>query len=314
MNEPRIELRHALVNGVSIHHAVCGQAGRPLVIFLHGFPQAWFAWERQLLDLGRGYLAVAPDLRGINLSGKPANVRDYRAHLVAADVVALAQSLGYEQFSLVGHDWGGAIAYTLAIGHAQRVTRLVVMNAVHPAVFARELRQSPAQARASDYINLFRQPQATEHLLQGECAYLRGMFADEDGRMPAWFDHAERARYLAAWSTPGAVEGGLNYYRATSLHPATDGDPGVESVKLDEAALRVKAPTLMLWGERDRYLLPGCSHGVQQHVPDLRVERFPSASHWIAHEEPQAVNRLIREHLQPVLKDMAKLEREAAAR
>lgn len=301
MSDSRIEMGHAAVNGVSIHYASCGQPGNPLVILLHGFPEAWFAWESQLLNLGRDYLAVAPDLRGVNLSQKPVEVRDYRAHVVAADIVHLAKSLGYERFHLVGHDWGGAIAFVLAITYPQCVERLAVLNAVHPAIFARELRHSPAQVKASEYIRLFRQPEAAQILQQDGCAYLLRMFADEQGCMPGWFDESTRARYLEAWSQPGAVEGGLNYYRASSLHPATPEDPGIDAVELDDAALRVRAPTLMIWGERDRYLLTGCSQGVQEYVPDLRVERFPEASHWIAHEEPAEISRLIRGHLQSEL-------------
>lgn len=300
MNEPSISLHYVRANGLTMHCASCGEAGRPLVIFLHGFPEHWLAWERQLLDLGRDFLAVAPDLRGINLSDKPADVRDYRAPIVAADVVALAEALGYREFALVGHDWGGAIAYVVAIRYPERVRRLVVLNTVHPAVFAREMRESPAQVAASAYINLFRQPDAADRLRCDGFAYLREMFA-QDGRVPAWFDGRMRDRYQRAWSQPGALDGGLNYYRASPLHPPVDGVLGTPGPEPDPSALRVNAPTLMVWGERDRYLLTGCAEGVEQHVPDLRIERFPEASHWIAHEQPEQVSRLIREHLHPWL-------------
>ena len=291
-----ITLHRAAVNGLSLHYAACGEAGRPPVILLHGFPEFWGAWEQQLLDLGRDHHAVAPDLRGFNLSDKPPAVRDYRVHHAVADVLALASALGCETFGLVGHDWGGAIAYALAIAHPARVRKLVIVNAVHPAVFARELLASPAQAAASSYMNQFRRPDAASILQHDDFAALRAMLAD-DGRLPDWFDAPTRELYRAAWSQPGALDGGLNYYRASSLHPPAAGDPGVEAIAFDDAALRVQAQTLMLWGERDRFLLPGCAEGVDRYVPHLRVERFPRATHWIAHEEPQAVSQLIREHL-----------------
>ena len=293
MSVPEISLHMGSGDGLSLHFAACGQPGQPLVVFLHGFPEAWFAWERQLLALGVDHYAIAPDLRGINRSDKPAALRDYRAQRAASDVVALAASLGYREFALVGHDWGAAIAYALAIAHPQRVRRLAILNGVHPAVFARELAAAPAQVAASAYIKLFRRPDAAATLRQDDFAYLLRMFADENGRMPAWLDDAASARYRQAWSQPGALDGGLNYYRATTLHPAD----GTDAPALDVAALRVDAPTLMLWGDRDRYLLPGCAQGVERHVPRLRVQHFPHCSHWIAHEEPEAVAQLLREHI-----------------
>ena len=296
MSTPEISLQLGPGDGLSLHFAACGQPGRPLVVFLHGFPECWFAWQHQLLALGVDHYAIAPDLRGINLSDKPAALRDYRAHRAASDIVALAASLGYQEFALVGHDWGAAIAYALAIAHPQRVRRLAILNGVHPAVFARELAESPAQAAASAYINLFRRPDAADTLRQDDFAYLLAMFVDENGRMPAWLDDSIRARYRRAWSQPGALDGGLNYYRASTLHPV-DGSQAPAIRPLDVAALRVKAPTLMLWGDRDRYLLPGCAQGVERHVPQLRVQHFPHCSHWIAHEEPEAVAQLLREHI-----------------
>lgn len=296
MSVPEISLHMGPGDGLSLHFAACGQPGQPLVVFLHGFPECWFAWERQLRAFGVDHYAIAPDLRGINLSDKPAALRDYRAQRAARDVVALAASLGYGAFALVGHDWGAAIAYALGIAHPQCVRRLAILNGVHPAVFARELAASPAQAAASAYMNLFRRPDAADTLRRDGFAHLLGMFADENGSMPAWLDEPTSARYRQAWSQPGALDGGLNYYRASTLHPA-DGADTTAAPALDVAALRVDAPTLMLWGDRDRYLLPGCAQGVERHVPRLRVQHFSHCSHWIAHEEPDAVAQLLREHI-----------------
>ena len=294
MNPVSITTQYAQVNGLQLHYASSGQPGRPLIMLLHGFPEFWFAWQHQLGALGHTHFVVAPDTRGVNLSDKPPELRDYRAPRLAADIVALAQSLGYEQFTLVGHDWGGAIAYTLAIQHPERVRRLVIMNAVHPAIFVRELRDSPAQAAASQYIHKYRRPDAAQLLASDGFADLIDGLRNEDGSLPAWFDADTRSRYVAAWSQPGALDAALNYYRAGTLFPPLPGEPPLPA--LDDSALVVHAPTLLLWGERDRYLLPGCAQGLDRVVPDLRVQRFPNASHWIAHEEPEAVSRLILEH------------------
>jgi len=182
----------------------------------------------------------------------------------------------------------------VAIQYPERVRRLVIMNAVHPAIFVRELRDSPAQIAASQYIHTYRRPDAAQLLSANGCAGLVDGLRDADGRLPAWFDDDTRSRYIEAWSQPGALDAALNYYRAGAIFPPQPREPALPA--LDESALVVRAPTLMLWGERDRFLLPGCAQGLEGVVPNLRVQRFPNASHWIAHEEPEAVSRLILEH------------------
>lgn len=294
MGAATITAQYAQVNGIRLHYASSGQPGRPLIVLLHGFPEFWFAWQAQLATLGQTHFVIAPDTRGINLSDKPPELRDYRAHRVAADVVELAKSLGYAEFTLVGHDWGGAVAYTVAIQYPERVRRLVILNAVHPAIFVRELRDSPAQAAASQYIHKYRRADAAAVLSANGFADLIDGLRNADGQLPAWFDTDTRSRYIAAWSQPGALDAALNYYRAGAIFPPLPGEPALPA--LDASALVVRAPTLMLWGALDRFLLPGCAQGLDQVVPDLRVQHFPNASHWIAHEEPEAVSRLILEH------------------
>lgn len=294
---PEISLQHAAVNGLKLHYAACGEKGRPLVLFVHGFPEFWYAWRDQLLHFGRDHYAMAPDLRGINRSDKPTDLKAYRVPPAAADLIALAEHLGYREFLLVGHDWGSAVAFGLAIAHPERVRRLAVLNAVHPGAFAQELASDLAQQEASAYINLFRRADAAEILKRDDFAYLRGMLAD-DGQVPAWFDAETRERYIEAWSQPGAVDGGLNYYRASPLHPPTADAPGAVAAlaRMDLSALRVRMPTLMLWGDRDRYLMRGCADAVARYIDDLHVVHFPQATHWIAHEQPERVNQLLREH------------------
>ena len=294
MPSDTITFARTSVNGVRLHHAQAGEPGRPLMLFLHGFPEFWFAWHAQLQEFGRDHFVVAPDTRGVNLSDRPARLSDYRAQAIVTDLVELVQALGYRQCVLVGHDWGGALAFAMAITRPDMVHKLVILNAVHPWTFARELCHNRQQIDASAYMNLFRRPDAAATLLANDCAWLRGMLADPDGTAPRWFDDATAQRYVAAWTQPGAITAALNYYRASPLHPATATEPGACAVKIDPATVQVTMPTLVLWGEQDRHLLPGCLDGLEQVVPDLRVQYLPDASHWLAHEQPDAVNRMIR--------------------
>lgn len=271
--------------GVRLHCAVAGE-GERLMLFLHGFPEFWGAWRALLEHFGaRGWRAVAPDLRGYNLSDKPPEVDAYKAKHLTADVLALAAHYTRGRFFLVGHDWGGAVAWNVAIGHPARLERLVVINSPHPYVFWRELTRNPAQCKASEYMNLFRLPKAERVL--SENGYARLLSAFE--HLPqAW-----RAKLVEAWSRPGALTGGLNYYRASPMHPPTPEHPGAAKLALEPKDFVVRVPTLVLWGERDTALLTGCLEGLEECVPDLKVVRMPQASHWIVHEEPQRVIREI---------------------
>jgi pimeloyl-ACP methyl ester carboxylesterase len=292
-----ISLATLNVNGRSIHYASAGNSARPMLLFLHGFPEAWFAWDEQLKAFGGDYFAVAPDLPGYNLSSKYAEVRDYRAHVVVSDLLAFAAALGHEEFFLVGHDWGGALAYALAIAHPAQVRKLFIINGVHPWIFWRELSQSAEQAAHSQYINTFRLERDFAKTIADDNYRFLIRFFETQHRLPAWFDAATQARYVQAWSQPGAVDGGLNYYRASPLYPPFDDDEGAGKLKLKARDLIVKVPTMVLWGELDEFLLPGCLEGLRQVVPDLRLKRYPEASHWLAHELPNEVTLRLREHL-----------------
>ncbi len=293
------EIRHRFLqaNGLSIHCASAGEPGRPLVLFLHGFPEAWFAWEAQLQDLGRDYYAVAPDLPGYNLSDKSKDVKGYRAHVIVSDLAALVEALGYRACSLVGHDWGGALAYALAIARPELVRKLFIVNGVHPLLYAREISHTPAQIEHAAYINTIRlQPDLEQTLVQSGFTWLL-QFLERDGALPAWFEGPTRERYIAAWSQPGALTGGFNYYRASPLYPPIGDDPGARRIKLDPADFQVTMPTMVLWGEQDEFLLPGCIDGLETVVPDLHLHRYAQASHWLVHEMPEVVNQRLREHL-----------------
>jgi len=278
------EIRHETVDsgGVKLHCAVAGEAGRPLMLFLHGFPEFWAVWRKPMAHFAaRGWLCVAPDLRGYNLSDKPEGVEPYKAKHLINDVLAVASHYVKGKFVLVAHDWGGAVAWAVAIGHPQRISKLVMINSPHPYVFWRELANNPAQQKASEYMNVFRLPKAERVLSENGYARLLGAFLHLSEQ---W-----RAELVAAWSQPGALTGGLNYYRASPMYPATADDPGAKKLQLKAGDFMVRVPTLVLWGDKDTALLPGLLDGLGECVPDLRVVRAPDASHWIVHEKPELV-------------------------
>jgi pimeloyl-ACP methyl ester carboxylesterase len=269
-------------NGVRLHCGVAGEAGRPLMLFLHGFPEFWAAWRKPMeYFAARGWLCVAPDLRGYNLSDKPEGVEAYKVKHLMADVLAVGAHYSKTPFVLVAHDWGGAVAWSVAIGQPQRLAKLVMINSPHPYLFWRELSNNPAQQKASEYMNLFRLPKAERVLSDNGYARLISAFMKLSD---AW-----RAELVAAWSQPGALTGGLNYYRASPLYPPAPGDAGATKLKLELKDFMVRVPTLVLWGERDTALLPGLLDGLGLCVPHLKIVRAPGATHWIVHERPDLV-------------------------
>jgi epoxide hydrolase 4 len=278
--------RFADTGDVRLHYVEAGRGN--VVIFLHGFPEFWYMWKAQLEHFGADHHAVAPDMRGYNLSSKPRNDSAYRAETVAADVIALADTLGAERFTLVGHDWGGVVAWHVATLYPDRLDRLVIINAPHPAVMARELSRNPAQMMASSYVLFLRTPGADRVLTAFNFAILRRGFLRR-GLEAGYFSEPDIDAYIAAWSEPGAIRGGIAYYRA----------PGFMELlrrfrERKESTAKIPVNTLVIWGEQDPYLLEGNLDGLDELVDDIVIERVPDASHWIVHEQPENVNRLIR--------------------
>jgi epoxide hydrolase 4 len=237
---------------------------------------------------------VAPDLRGYNLSSKPPRVEDYAMPLLVEDVRGLAEYLGHKKFTLVAHDWGGVVAWAFAILHPDMLERLIIINAPHPGIFERELTNNPEQRKASQYILLFRTAMAEPMLKAVNYAALVASVLRE-GLEQGYFTEEDKKAYLEAWSQPGALTGGLNYYRAAPLG-AFAGEKGGMGNALP--SLLVRVPTMVIWGEKDNYLLPGNLEGLEQYVPDLTVRRIPQGSHWVIHEQPAAINTAIREFLE----------------
>ncbi len=292
-----------LANGTRLHYASAGSAaGRKLMIFLHGFPEAWFTWEAQLAEFGDDHFAVAPDLRGFNRSAKPVTVESYHIKFIAEDIRLLIEYLGYTSAIVVCHDWGGAVGWHLGIFHPELVERLIVVNSPHPWLFMRELATNPTQQAASAYMNWLRGPGSEEGLVANDFRIVERFLTAEDGTPAAWYTPEVRDRYRAMWSVPGApkpdgtpshaMTGGCNFYRATPLHPPTPGEP-VRPLP-DLADWKVRVPVRVIWGETDRALTTGLIDGLEQVCDDLRLERIPEGSHWVVHEQPDRVNASMR--------------------
>jgi pimeloyl-ACP methyl ester carboxylesterase len=288
--------QYADVNDVRLHYVSVGQGD--LILFVHGFPEFWGEWENQLREFGKDYQAVALDMRGYNLSSKPEDVDQYHAKHLVNDLRALAEHLDHEKFTLVAHDWGGAVAWSAAMRYPECLEKLIIINSPHPVIFARELLYNPDQQEASQYMLLFRSSKAERILSENNYARLIDMVTQFGSK---WDMTKEvRRKYIEAWSQAGALTGGLNYYRASPLYPPTTPEDE-EQIKgilnLPKEMLSVRAPTLVIWGEQDQALLTGNLDGMEEYVEDLTVERIPDASHWVSHEQPDRVNALIRDFL-----------------
>ncbi|HYD95772.1 MAG TPA: alpha/beta hydrolase [Noviherbaspirillum sp.] len=281
-----------LSNGMRLHYASAGRRGKPLILFVHGFPEFWYEWEAQLKEFGNDYFAVAPDLRGFNLSDMPLELGAYKAKHIVDDLRLLAAQLGYEKFVMVAHDWGGAIAWNFAIALPQLLHKLIIVNSPHPYLFARALTEDAEQQAASQYMNWLRADGSESALAKDDFALLEGLLNGMGKSPTPWFTGPVRARYHACWAR--GLSGGVNYYRASPLHPPTEANPGPRKLQLQPADFRVTVPTRVIWGEQDLALPKSLLDGLDDVVDDLKVARIPEGSHWVIHEQPQRVNGLIR--------------------
>ena len=291
-----IEHRYADLDECRIHYVARGE-GKP-ILFLHGFPQFWFLWRHQLEDLGDDYAVYAPDMRGYNLSCHPAEVEAYRMRHLLADTRQLIEHLDLAPLTLVGHDWGGIVAWAFALKYPEMVERLVIIDGPPPFTWNRDLRESPKQRDAVNYMLEFSKPspEPEEMLAANEFSLMDAVMIRIGGR-GAQLSEAERAIYHEAWSQPGAIRGGLNYYRAARMgeQVAAGGVPEEYASKITSQTVEVQ--TLVIWGENDAALLPTLTRGLSEWVPRLRVEIVRGAGHWVPYERPDVVNALIREFM-----------------
>src|SRR3954464_15133911 len=279
---------YADIGGVRLHYVEAGEG--PLIVLLHGFPEFWYGWRLQIQPLAAaGFRGVAPHQRGYNLSSRPDEVAAYSSDKLADDVRGLIHERGAESALLVGHDWGGTAAWATAMNHPEVVDRLAILNAAHPRKLSQGLHH-PDQLRKSWYFFFFALPELPEAVVHAnDWHFFRHFLHDAN---PAYTTE-ELERYVEAWSQPGAATGMINYYRSSVR----------QSPKGAEAALRpISAPTLVIWGQDDQYLGTELAEPDHDDVPNLEsVERVPGASHWVHHDEPDRVNRLLCDFFAPAL-------------
>jgi pimeloyl-ACP methyl ester carboxylesterase len=286
------------INGIRMHYVTEG-TGEP-ILFLHGFPEYWGVWRKQLEALGKDYRVIAPDLRGYNLSSKPEGVEQYHIDHLVRDVRALADHLGLKKLTLVCQDWGALLGWSFLLRHPEYVCRFVTINITHPALFNRELRENPRQQQASQYMLLFRTPQAETTIMADDFAWPRQAVLGASQANGATISDEYANEWLCAWRQPGAITCGLNYYRAARMGPPDgQGVPGGSNLVdgLTPKQLRVRIPVLFIHGEQDAYLLPDGHRGLEELVPDLTFRRIPDAGHGVALERPELVTQYIREFL-----------------
>ncbi len=268
-----IEHRRVDVGGIELHLASLGN-GRP-VLLLHGFPEFWYSWRGVMRALaGAGFQALAPDLRGYNLSDKPRGRSSYRIDRLVADIVGLIDALGLERVPVVAHDWGGVIAYCLAEQHPERVERLAILNAPHPEKFRKAVRRPP-QLWRSWYVFFFQLPWLPEWAVTRRRVMTRTL---SGWSRPGAFSPEDVERYVEAIRRPRAATSAINYYRAAFRTPVRAPNP-------------IQAKTLILWGDRDRALGSELLDGIERYVPDATIHHLTDAGHWLQHDAPDEVAR-----------------------
>lgn len=290
-----------LPHGITLQCRMSGVAGRPTLLFLHGFPEGAFIWDELLLHFSRpengGYRCIAPYLRGFGASSSPAEVEAYRAKHLVQDLAALimAEAPGGVLECLVAHDWGGAVAWNLANQQPQRMKRLAIINSPHPGALVRELSHNAAQQAASQYMHFLCRPDAEALLAEDGFRRLFAFFDNPQGQPPGWLTEPVRAQYRALWQQ--GLTGACNYYRASPIRPPRGGDPGAQAITLPDSMLTVAVPTLVLWAMDDPALLPGLLDGLPGWIPQLQVQKVEQASHWVVHEHPERVAVELRRFL-----------------
>ena len=279
-----MELEHTYIetNGIKLHVAQAGpQSGVP-VILLHGFPEFWHGWRKQIPALvEEGCRVIVPDQRGYNLSDKPKGVKNYSVDILAKDIVGLIDALGYEKVNLVGHDWGGIVAWTLAYKYPERLHRLGILNVPHPAVMRKFLSRDPDQMRRSWYVMFFQLPWLPEAWMKrdnwrGAELALRG-----SGKIHT-FKNEDIEKYKEAWSQPDAMTSMINWYRAS-----------VRNTSWASKGMRIKVPTLMMWGMKDFALTHRMARPSMDYVDEGNLILFPEATHWVQHDAAAEVNHYL---------------------
>jgi len=288
--------RIGLPTGVELCVELGGPEDGEPILFLHGFPESHRTWREVLPDLARDFRVIAPDQRGFAGSDKPEGVESYKTDRILEDLIALADALGLARFTLVGHDWGGAVAWLAALRHPDRIARLVVVNAPHPYVFQKSLIDDAEQRAASQYMNAFRNPMMEKGIeaMGFETFYEKTFGGHADlSLIPA----EERRAYLEQWSAPGALTAMLNWYRASEIVVPQVGEEAEAPLWTKLAFPSLAVPTLVIWALKDKALLPIQLGGLHSLIDDLRIVTIPDAGHFVPWERPEPVIAAIRDFM-----------------
>jgi pimeloyl-ACP methyl ester carboxylesterase len=303
-----IEHRYVSIRGLTLHCAVAGDG--PLVVLLHGFPESWYSWRHQIPALATRFRVVAPDLRGYNESDKPRGVRAYQLDELVADVEALIAAFGARDAAIVGHDWGGGLAWTFAMERPRLTRTLAVLNCPHPGIFAQALRGSPRQLLRSWYMFFFQIPWLPETLLGLGHAAAVGRAVRDSAMVPGAITDEDLRVLRDAASRPGALRSAINYYRAVFRQQARADSPawlrrlaGWTDEPASRRTLadwpRIAAPTRLIWGEQDVALGKELTYGMEPlFTGPFDVHYIPESGHWVQQERPERVNQLLLDFLQ----------------
>ena len=282
------EFQHQSIqtNGITLRTVFAGPESGPLVVLLHGFPEHWYSWRKQIPVLAAaGFSVAAPDQRGYNLSDKPPHIRDYRLDALTEDIVGLIKNLGRTEAVIVGHDWGGAVAHRLAMDYPAMVSKLVIMNSPHPRAMARELKK-PHQLLKSWYIYFFQIPWLPETIFNLAPRYWAGVFFRDTAVNKQAFNDDDLRIMAEANAQPHAMRSMINWYRAASRFPPM------------ARTKQIIAPTRIIWAEDDVALSRSLTEGIAQwYGADFRIDCIPRCGHWVQNEAPEEVNRLLLEFL-----------------
>jgi len=264
-----IDEKYIDINGLKLHTVIIGE-GKPLLL-IHGFPDFWYGWKNIIPLLKDEFQLIIPDTRGYNLSDKPEGVENYRMNLLVEDIHGLIKNLGYNDVYLAGHDWGGVVAWVFAEKYPKLIKKLAILNAPHPKIFQKQLQTNKKQRKASYYIFEFLKPNGEQFLFEDDYKWLKwAVFSGKDRKKN--FTAEDEKKYMEAWSQPGAITGGVNYYRA--------------NLDFSDITGIINVPTLVIHGMNDVAVLPGVLEELDSYIEDLKTIKIENASHWVMHDDP----------------------------
>ena len=265
-------------NGVKLHTVIIGN-GEPIIL-LHGFPDFWYGWKYVILGLQDDFQLIIPDTRGINLSDKPEGAKNYQIDILVDDIKELANKLNIKKFTLVGHDWGGAISWAFGYKYPELLNKLVIINAPHPKIFRKKIEKNPKQRRSSGYIFQLLKPGGEQSLLKNEMMGLKAAVFGTARKKNA-FTEEDKQKYIDSWSQPNSILCGVNYYRANRT--------------IEQSAENIEVPTLVIHGMKDNFVRPIVLEGLPEFVKNLQIVKAEKSSHWVMHDEPDLVASSIKD-------------------